>query len=250
MKRNLLLVLLIGIIWLPTTHAQLLTEIRDTTTSELQKSRFYLITGTSFRVSQGYSQMKKFYERQGFETPLPLFLHLGGGGNIGERFSVEFLMEAGYDSDDRDFQNGTRSSLEEGSLGLHALLGYRFWQKRHTSLVLQGGVSGLFRSVSITEQRPETFDFNNVNTSDAPVVRNWPYFTHRQGALHLALQLKLSYPRPRWWSTDIDLKIGFVSGLNSKSWSVNPGQGLNVPIDNAQYFYLSSAFHFFSRQRR
>ena len=248
MTRNLLL-LLLSLLWLPTLQAQLLTEIRDTT-SELNRSRVYLMTGSAFRFDLGYSQMKQFYESQGFDTPLPLFISLGIGGVLSERVSLELFMEAGFDSDVREFRDGSRSSLEEGSLGMHALLGYRLLQHRKNSLLIQAGVSGLFRIVRISQQLPETFDFNNVYSADAPSVRNWPSFNHGQGALHVALQYKLKAPGPRWWTNDVDLKIGFVSGLNARSWSVNPGNGLNIPVDNAQYVYFSSALHLFARTGR
>ena len=251
MKNNLLLLSLFAtLIWLPNAHAQVLTEIQDTNT-ELRKSPYYVILGYSIRADFGYQQMRDFYEGQGFDDISVLENHgvIGGGLLFGDGFSVELLAELGADSDE------TRSGLSElslnkANLGLHTLLGYNVWKAERKRLFLQAGLSGLGSIVSINEQRSGTFDFNDVNAANAPMVRSWPTFTHWQGGLHFALQYKLSYPRSALGSSDLDIRLGYVTAQRSKEWSLDPGQGLNIPTDRAQYLYFSATYHFFFRTRR
>lgn len=235
---------------LPSLHAQVLTEIQDTDT-EVRKSPYYIIAGYNIRADFGYQQMREFYEGQGFDDISILQDHglIGGGLLFGKGFSVELLGELGGDSD--EIRSGdSELSLTRGNLGLHALLGYRVWETERKSLTLQAGLSGLGSAIRIIEQRPGTFDFNDVNAGDVPMVRSWPTFTHWQGGLHFALQYKLSYPRSVWGSSDVDLRLGYVMAQRSKEWSVDPGQAVNIPTDRAQYLYFGATYHFFFRTRQ
>ena len=252
MKTHLLLLLLSGIMWLPTAYSQLLTPLPDTTNNtgpELIDLNHFIAVGLTTRVTSGYRQMRNFYRKQGFDN---LFLHevgtLGAGFRLWDRYLLEVSFDRSFSNDLEEVEfssNGHTLSLRENQVAIHFLLGYRFWQKRHQSLFFHAGFSWLQNRGEIVERRPQEFNFDTANIDVPQGVRSWPAFIHQQGAFHLAIQLKLSYPRPRWWSTDAELKFGFVSGLKAKSWSVDPGQALNTPKDTAQYFYISGLYHFF-----
>lgn len=252
MKTHLLLLLLAGIMWLPTAHSQLLTPIPDTSRNagpDASDLNHYIAVGFTGRVTSGYRQMRDFYSSQGFDN---LFLHevatLGAGFRFWDRYHLELSVDRSFSNDLEEVElrsNGHTLSLRENQAAIHLLLGYRFWQKRHQSLIFHAGFSWLQNRGEMVERRPQDFDFDTANINVPQGVRSWPAFIHQQGALHLAIQLKLSYPRPRWWSTDTELKFGFVSGFKAKSWSVDPGQALNGPRDTAQYFYISGLYHFF-----
>lgn len=252
MRINLLFLLLASLLFLPTSHAQVLTEVRDNplpTTEEIRRSRLYAIGGSSFRLDLGYQEMNDFIEDQGFDFLRPTIAGIFGVGiNLSDQFSVELLAEATQDSETVT-SGGTKFTSQVADIGVHALLGYQAWQKRHKSLYVQAGGSGLLRAVGFTERRPANFDFNNVNSADRPTVTSWPVFNHTQGALHFGLQLKINYPRPRGIYTDLDLRLGFVTGLGESDWAVERGQVFNAPTDNAQYIYFSSTVHIF-RERR
>lgn len=252
MKIHLLLLMLVGITCLPTAHTQLLTPIPDTTNYAQANERdkaHYIAIGFTARAASGYRQMRDFYNRQGFDDLyLEEVVTLGAGFRFGDRYHLEVSLDRSFTNDIEDVQiasNGHILSLRESKVAINFLLGYRVWQKRHQSLILHAGLSWLQNRGEILERRPQEFDFDTANINVPQGVRSWPAFIHQQGALHLAVQLKLSYPRPRWWSTDTELKFGFISGLNSKSWSVDPGQAQNLPSDRAQYFYISGLYHFF-----
>lgn len=252
MKTHLLLLLLAGIAWLPTAHTQLLTPIPDTTNAnkpELSDVNHYAAVGFSSRVTSGYRQMRDFYDSQGFDNFfLDQVLTFGAGFRFGDRYHLELGFDQTIDDDLDEVRlstSGHTLTLREKKFAAHLLLGYRFWQKRHQSLIFHTGFSWLQDRGEVIERRPQDFDFSTANIDMPEGVRSWPAFIHQQGAIHLALQLKLSYPRPRWWSTDLEVKLGFVSGLGRKSWKVDPGQALNGPRDTGQYFYLSSLYHFF-----
>ncbi len=252
MKTHLLFLLLIGIVWSPTAHTQLLTPIPDTTNNrrpDVNAFRHYAAVGFSSRVTSGYRQMRDFYSDQGFDNFfLDEVLTFGAGFRFGERFHLQLSFDRTFDDDMEEVKissSGHTLSLQEKKFAVHFLLGYRVWQKRHQSLIFHTGFSWLQDRGEIVERRSQDFDFNTANIDVSQGVRSWPAFIHQQGAIHLAAQLKLSYPRPRWWSTDLEIKLGFVSGLRAKSWSVDPGQALNGPRDTGQYFYISSLYHFF-----
>ncbi|NRB52262.1 MAG: hypothetical protein HRU41_31600 [Saprospiraceae bacterium] len=252
MKIHLLLLLIAGVIYLPTTQAQLLTPIPDTsnnTRPDVNVLRHYAAVGFSSRVTSGYRQMRSFYSDQGFDNFfLDQVLTFGAGFRLGDRYHLELSFDRTFDDDLEEVNlssNGHTLSLQERQFAVHLLLGYRFWEKRYRSLIFHAGFSWLQNRGEIVERRPQDFDFTTANIDVPEGVRSWPAFIHQQGALHLTIQLKLSYPRPRWWSTDLEVKLGFVSGFNAKSWSVDPGQALNVPRDTGQYFYISSLYHFF-----
>ena len=254
MKTNLLLLLPLILLWLPATHAQLLTAVPNSTEStEAFEVGSYVAIGFTGRAVLGYRQMRNLYDEQGFSSlPLQEFLTLGYGLDLGGRFYLNFSWDRSFltnDPEDIEYANGTTLSFKERKDAVNATLGYRFWQKQHRSLLVHAGLSGVFNRVEIVERLSSTFDFNNVNAVNPRGVRSWPLFIHRQAALHLALQLKLSYPRQRWWSSDLDIKLGFVSGLKAKPWLVKPGETLNLISDNAQYLYISGTYHFFSRNR-
>jgi|GEM_PF-6449586 len=252
MKTHLLLLLLASILWLPTAHTQLLTPIADTTKNtgpDPSDLNHYIAVGFTARAASGYRQMRDFYSRQGFED---LFLEeivtLGAGFRLWDRYHLEVSLDRSFTNDIEEVEIASNEhilSLKENKLAINFLIGYRFWQKRHQSLIFHAGFSWLRNTGEMLERRPQNFDFETANINVPQGVRSWPAFIHQQGALHLAIQLKLSYPRPRWWSTDTELKFGFVTGLKAKSWSVNPGQARNVPTDSAQYFYISGLYHFF-----
>ncbi|MBX2870743.1 MAG: hypothetical protein KTR30_01550 [Saprospiraceae bacterium] len=252
MKTHLLLLLLFGIGWLPIAHTQLLTPIPDTTThTRPDKSALnhHFAVGLSNRVVSGYRQMRDFYASRGFDN---LFLEelvtLGAGFRLSDRYHLELSFDQSIIDDVEDVEwrsRGNFLSLNENEFAIHLLFGYRFWQKRHQSLIFHTGFSWLQNRGEIVERRTQDFDFETANIDVSQGVQSWPVFIHQQGAIHLAIQLKLSYPRPRWWSTDLEMKLGFVSGLKAKSWSVDPGQALNAPMDRGQYFYISSLYHFF-----
>ncbi|MEL7220932.1 MAG: hypothetical protein AAGJ93_06405 [Bacteroidota bacterium] len=255
MKKNLLL-LIAGLLWLSTAHTQLLTPIPDSTNytePETTTSDYYILGGYSINVNTGYQQMHDFFERQGFDVSWGQEIwRLGAGTRQWDRFYFDLEVGQSFDNNNTEnveLFNSHVLSLRRKQTNLHFMLGYQFWQKRHKSLIFHTGISLLQNRVEITERRPQDFDFNTANIEVPTGVRSWPEMLHRQGALHLALQIKLRYPRPRWWSREVDLKFGFVSSINTKAWSVNPGQGLNVPNDRAQYFYMSSAYYFFSKQQ-
>lgn len=253
MKTHLLLLLLFaGIVWLPTAHTQLLTPIPDTTNNtgpDESDLNHYVAAGLTSRVTSGYRQMRDFYSKQGFdELFLDQVFTLGAGFRLFDRYHLEVSFDRSFTDDIDDVllgSNGHTLSLQEDKFAVNFLLGYRFWQKRHQSLIFHAGFSWLHNRGEIVERRPLDFDFDTANINVPQGVRSWPAFIHQQGAIHIALQVKLSYPRPRWWSTDLEVKLGFVSGLSAKSWSVDPGQALNGPRDTGQYFYVSSLYHFF-----
>lgn len=257
MKTNLLLLLLASLMYFPNTHAQLLTPIPDSTNyaeSEVSDLDYYVAAGFTARYITGYQEMYNFYEKQGFDLfRAQEFYYLDVGLSYKKRFYFDLNFDASVSNNnspnDLNIGNNKTLSLLERQQAIHLLLGYRFWQKGHQSLIVHGGVSWLQNRGEIIERRAQDFDFETANINVAEGVRSWPEFIHRQGAIHIALQLRLKYPKPRWWSRDVDLKIGFVSGLKTKSWSIEPGQTLNAPNDNAHYVYMSSAYYFFSRQQ-
>lgn len=252
MKTPLLFLLLIGIVWSPSAHTQLLTPIADTINNarpDVSALRHYAAVGLSSRVTSGYRQMRNFYSDQGFDNFfLDQVLTFGAGFRLGDRYHFELSFDRTFEDDLEEVNlssNGHTLSLQERQFAVHFLLGYRFWEKRYRSLIFHAGFSWLQNRGEIVERRPQEFDFSTANIDVPEGVRSWPAFIHQQGALHLAVQLKLSYPRPRWWSTDLEVKLGFVSGLSRKLWSVDPGQAINSPMDAGQYFYISSLYHFF-----
>lgn len=256
MKANLLF-LLACILWLPTSYAQLLTEIRDSTIDTNIKdfdSDGYLAIGHTARFNLGYRQMRDFYKTQGFDYfNLQDFASIAAGLRFKENYYVSLGVDLSFQSnspDDIELFNDHILSLHERNAAVHLLLGYRFWQKRHQSLIFHVGASFLQNRAEIVERRPQDFDFTTANINVPEGVRSWPVFIHRQGAIHVALQVKLSYPRQRWLSTDAEMKIGFVSGLTTKQWTTEPGQATNTPIGRAQYIYISGLYHFFSRQKQ
>ncbi|MEL7422642.1 MAG: hypothetical protein AAFN81_06610 [Bacteroidota bacterium] len=252
MKTNLLSALITCIICLPVAHTQVLTPIPDTTIqidTVVQDFDSYVAVGLTARVNLGYQEMRRFYEEVGFDY-LNLLEYVTAGFGLRYKQNIHFnaafeLSFPGDDTEDVELANSHTLSFQERGVAIHLLLGYQFWQKRHKSLIFHTGWSWLSNRTEIVERRPQAFDFNTANIDVSEGVRSWPAFIHRQGALHVALQLKMSYPRPRWWSTDLDLKLGFVTGLNRKQWSVEPGPGLNIPVDVGQYLYISGTYHFF-----
>lgn len=255
MKTKLLLLFLAAILWQHSAQGQLLTEIQDSTEDvrENYDPDFFVALGSSIRGVTGYGQMRNYFEDQGFDLfNFQGFYSFGAGLRFANNFYLNLGLDHSFQDNDPldvEFRNGNVLSLEERKTALHILLGYRFWQKRFTSFIFNMGFSWQQNRAAITERPAVDFDFNTSNLP-ADGVRSWPVFFHRQGAIHCALQLKLSYPRPRWWSTDMEMKIGFVSGLRSKPWSVEPGQAFNTPSDRAQYIYISGLYHFFSGQKR
>ncbi len=255
MQNKLLLLLLVGLITLPRAYTQVLTEIRDTTTTrEMYEADQYIGLGLTARVELGYRGMRDFYEEQGFNYfGLQEYATAGVGFRIKERFHLNLAYDHLLDSneaEDVEYSNGTILSLNERKQAVHVLAGYRVWQKRHESLIVHAGFSWLRNRVQIVERFPNDFDFNTANLNNPRGVRSWPMFIHQQGALHIALQLKIRYRRAIWWSADQELKLGFVSGLRAKSWRVEPGTAVDAPSDVGQYLYISGVYHFFSRQRQ
>ena len=256
MKMNLLLLLLTSILCFPTAQAQLLTEIQEPDEVEIERSKFYIPVGYYIRQDLGYDQMRDFYQGLGFDDIESLQLNpaLGFGYLLGDRFSAELLGEFGFQSDQRDLSDGTELSMSYATLGLHGLIGYSILQgnpeRQFQNLVLQTGLSGIITGFRINEQAPGNFDFENPYASGRPIVNSWPTVSHTQAALHLALQFKFRTPRALIGGSDLDLTLGYVSGLQDKSWSVDPAQGLNTPVDRAQYLYMRATYHIFFRKPR
>jgi len=253
MKRNFLLLLFAIIICLPTTQAQLLTEVADTT-RESDDLDFYVFGGTSIRWTPGYKEMRTFYEGQGFDY-LNLFrlVKIGVGGDLGKRWIVDMVFDFSLDIDDpEDVNLGNEAilSLNENKTALHVLMGYRFWEKRYTSLYFQTGFTWQQNKVEMVERLQGEFDFTTANRFVPRGARSIPVFYHHQGAFHAAVKWKLSYPRSRYLGTDQDLQIGFVSALNAKPWSVSPGQSINTPMDRLQYIYMSGTVYFYPRRNQ
>ena len=255
MKTKLLLFFFTAILWQHSAQGQLLTEIQDSTENvrENYDPDFFVALGYAGRGVLGYQQMRNYSKELGFE-PIDLqeFYSFGAGFRFANDFYLSLSIDQSYfdnDPEDIRLRNGNVLSFDERKDAIHLLLGYRFWQKRYTSLLFNLGFSWQQNRVEITERPAVEFDFNANNLPNED-VRSWPVFFHRQGAVHCAITLKLSYPRPRWWSSDGELRLGFVSGLNSKPWTVAPGQVINAPTDRVQYIYISGLYHFFSKQKR
>jgi hypothetical protein len=253
MKTKLLLFFFAAILCQHSAQGQLLTEIQDSTEDvrENYDPDFFVALGHTGRVVLGYKQMRNYFEDQGFDLlNLQEFFTFGAGFRFANDFYLSLGIDQSFrDNDPRDLElrNGNVLVLEERKNALHLLLGYRFWQKRYTNLVFNLGFSWQQNRATITERPDVDFDFNAINPPNPEGVRSWPVFFHRQGALHCAIQVKFNYPRRRWWSTDGEINLGFVSGLNSKPWTVEPGQAVNTPTDRVQYIYISGLYHFFSR---
>jgi hypothetical protein len=240
-------------LWLPSLSAQVLTEIKDSSSvaiGENRLSKFYLLAGQNLRFELGYQQMLAFFDSQDLDNinAFNISHMLGGGLHLGDRFTLELTGELNVESDEKLLSDSRSLSATTSYFSLHALLGYQLWQGKRKSISFQTGCSLLAGRVSFREDRPGNFDFENIDADDRPMVRSWPNLSHTQGALHFVLQYKyLAYDRWRGVGDYVSINMGFVSGLWSKSWSVDSGTGFNLPTDRGQYLYLGCTYNFHFR---
>jgi hypothetical protein len=239
--------LLVFLAFFSTAQAQLLTEVQDSSLAKRIEQPFYFRFGAGVRTSTGYKQMRNFYQEQGFDyLNLVDFTSIGMGIPLKGRFDLELNMDfplLGGETMNVQLGNDAELSLRESQYAVHVLPGYRFWEGRYKSLILNGGLTFHLNQVEMVERLQNEFDFETGNRFTPRGSRSIPVFYHVQGALHAALTMRLQYPGSRRFRADQEIKLGFVSGLQESSWFVNPGQAVNTPMDRAQYIYLSGLFH-------